>query len=313
MRDPYKKDKLSVREKCKLLDVNRSSIYYTNRPKADRLIASKIAQIWSEDQSKGYRMITQDLREYHKMQINGKRVRRVMKSMKIKGITPKRNLSKNDKPTYKYPYLLKNLLVNRANMVWATDITYVKLPTGYMYIIAIIDVHSRCVLAEEISNDLTTEPCIRCLEKCIKQYGTPEILNSDQGVQFTSKDWIEKLQAYNIKISMDGKGRWADNIWIERFWKTIKYCSIFMYGVETVAELKARVTEFIKYYNERRLHSALGYKTPMSVYNHCIATNTNSLALFCDINDHKIRLKLAKARRDKIILKQERQRIKYAA
>ena len=291
---------MSIRQQCKILGVSRSSFYYEPEPSKDEQIIDIIYKIWTEDQSKGYRMITHDLRVYYNLHVNHKRVRRIMHKMGIKGIIPKRNLSKNKKPLYKYPYLLKNLLINRANMVWSTDISYLKLPSGYMYIIAIIDVYSRSILDYEISNNLEADFCIRCLERCIKKYGVPVILNTDQGVEFTSHNWINKLKDNGIQISMDGKGRWADNIIIERFWRTIKYCSIFMYGVESVKELKQEIKKFIVYYNSKRLHSALKYQTPMSVYEKCLAANDeHNFMLFCDIETYR--------------KKQEKERLKYAA
>lgn len=271
---------LPIIKQCQLLGVSRSSFYYEPTVVDETHICALIHQIWTEDQSKGYRMITADLKVYHNMTVNSKRVRRIMAKLKIMGILPKRNLSKNKKPEYKYPYLLKRLLIGRANMVWCTDITYLKLPTGFMYLIAIIDVYSRCILGYEISNNLGSEFCISCLERCVAKYGAPAILNTDQGVQFTCHAWISKLKQYKIHISMDGKGRWADNIWIERFWRTIKYCNIFMHGVETVKELKQLVSKFVRYYNEKRLHSVHNYQTPMSVYKSSVAEDTNSFFQF---------------------------------
>jgi putative transposase len=264
---------LPVNKQCELLGVSRSSFYYEPKERDETELCQFIHQIWAEDQSKGYRMITADLRAYHNMVVNSKRVRRIMLKLKIMGIIPKRNLSKNKNPQYKYPYLLRKLLIGQANLVWCTDITYLKLPSGFMYLIAIIDVYSRCVLGYEISNNLESDFCLACLERCIARYGAPAILNTDQGIQFTSNLWVDKLKQHNIHISMDGKGRWADNVWIERFWRTIKYCNIFMHGAETVKELKQLVNQFIKYYNEKRLHSTHGYQTPMSVYKASIVQN----------------------------------------
>lgn len=303
--------KLSLRKQCKLIKVSRSSFYYEPRPIDDQPLIDAIIKIWTEDHSKGYRMITHDLRTYYKFLVNSKRVRRLMLKLGIKGIIPKRNLSKNKKPLYKYPYLLKNLIINQANLVWSTDISYVKLSAGYMYLIAIIDVYSRCILGYEVSNTLDTEPCIRCLERCIAKYGAPVIMNTDQGVQYTSHEWINKLKEHNIQISMDGKGRWADNVWIERFWRTIKYCSIFMHGVETVKDLKAEVKKFVKYYNERRLHSSLNYRPPMSVYKQCRAANDGQfIQLCCSIAAHKIK---KEKDRNKYEKRAKQQQMKYAA
>ncbi len=257
--------------------MSRSSFYYESKTADESNLYELILKIWLDDQSLGYRMITAYLREYHDMIINHKRVRRIMHKLKIMGIMPKRNLSKNKHPQYKYPYLLRNLLINRANMVWATDITYIKLPSGYMYLTVIIDVYSRCILDYQLSNTLDTNFCIECLNRCIATYGAPAIMNTDQGCQYTSHQWIDILKRNQILVSMDGKGRWADNIWVERFWRTIKYCNVFMYGAENVVELKSLIHKFIKYYNEKRLHSVHDYKTPMYVYTQSIKFNEGSI------------------------------------
>ena len=302
MQKHYTECSLSIRRQCELLSVSRSSFYYEPRQTDSGDINDVILKIWNEDQSKGYRMITADLRTYYNHLVNAKRVRRIMHKLGIQGILPKRNLSKNKKPLYRYPYLLKNMAINQANMAWSIDISYLKLPSGYMYLIAIIDVYSRCILGYEITNTLDTEPNIRCLERCIAKYGTPVIMNTDQGVQYTSHEWINKLKEHNIQISMDGKGRWADNIIIERFWRTIKYCSIFMHGVETVNELKSEVKRFVKYYNERRLHSSLNYQTPLSVYKQCIAANdAKYFELYCAIAAHKVKKEKDKIKYEKQI------------
>ncbi len=153
-----------------------------------------------------------------------------------------------------------------SNQAWGVDITYVLLPSGKMCVICILDVFSRFVLSYIITNTLDTAGSIECLNNAIACYGKPQVLNSDQGSQFTSHAWVSLLSNEQIIISMDGKGRWADNVYVERFWKTLKYECIFMLGIETVADLHKQVAIYVKYYNERRLHSALGYKTPKSVY-----------------------------------------------
>lgn len=270
-------DELPIVKQCELLSINRSSLYYKPKVANESNLCELILKIWLDDQSLGYRMITAHLREYHDMIINHKRVRRIMHKLKIMGIMPKRNLSKNKHPQYKYPYLLRNLLINQANMVWSTDITYIKLPSGYMYLMVIIDVHSRCILDYQLSNTLDASFCIECLNRCIGKYGAPAIMNTDQGCQYTSHQWIDTLKHNQILVSMDGKGRWADNIWVERFWRTIKYCNIFMHGAETVVELKGLISQFIKYYNEKRLHSVHGYKTPMYMYTQSIESNKGKL------------------------------------
>ena len=206
MQKYYTECSLSLRRQCELLSVSRSSFYYDHRQTDSQDLNDVILKIWNEDQSKGYRMITADLRTYYKYLVNGKRVRRIMHKLGIQGILPKRNLSKNKKPLYRYPYLLKNMIINQANMAWSIDISYLKLPSGYMYLIAIIDVYSRCILDYEITNTLDTEPNIDCLERCIAKYGTPVIMNTDQGVQYTSHEWINKLKEHNIRYQWTVKG-----------------------------------------------------------------------------------------------------------
>jgi len=173
-------DELPINKQCELLSISRSSVYYKPKIRDDSNLCELIFKIWLDDQSLGYRMITAYLREYHDMIINHKRVRRIMHKLKIMGIMPKRNLSKNKHSQYKYPYLLRNLMINKANMVWATDITYIKLPSGYMYLMVIIDVYSRCILDYQLSNTLDASFCIECLNRCIGKYGAPAIMNTDQ-------------------------------------------------------------------------------------------------------------------------------------
>jgi putative transposase len=177
IRQHHHEYELSVVRQCQLLEVARSVVYYKAHPKDDTELCCLIHKIWGEDQSLGYRMITHYLREYHGMVINYKRVRRIMSKLKIMGIIPKRNLSKNKKPEYKYPYLLRSLLVGRANLVWVTDITYLKLPHGHMYLLAIIDVYSRAVLGYTISNSLEVDDYLECLQRCIAKYGAPAMFN----------------------------------------------------------------------------------------------------------------------------------------
>lgn len=264
---------LSVRVKCSLLSLNRSNIYYQPRPvKADEAALKElIFNIWNAHNEKGYRMITKELFTYHDYCVNRKRVKRIMNDLGICGILPKRNLSKNKNPQYKFPYMLKNMEIYRANLVWSTDITYIKLPCGFMYLTAIMDVYSRKILGVEISNTLDTTFCTTCLQSCIAKYGSPVVMNTDQGSQYTSHEWINLLKENDIMISMDGIGRWADNIWIERFWRTLKYDCIIMKGVETVAELNKVVADYMEYYNSRRLHSSLDYKTPDTAFTRSLA------------------------------------------
>jgi putative transposase len=262
------KDKcsLSIRKQCLLLGVWRSNVYYKPAPKQDEaLLANEIYELWHEDPSSGYRKITKGLQRLN-YDINHKRVRRIMLSMSIQAIYQKPRMSVSNHEHKKYPYLLKDLPIVRPNQVWCTDITYIKAPGGgFMYLVAIIDVFSRYIVAWRFSNTLDSEFCENMLKDALKR-GKPEILNTDQGCQFTSQSWIALVEGNGIKVSMDGKGRWADNIYIERFWRTIKYEHVFLYVFESVSELRDSIAKFMNHYNKKRLHQSLKYKTPEEVY-----------------------------------------------
>lgn len=198
--------------------------------------------------------------------INRKRVLRLMREMGIQAIYPKPNLSKPASGHKKYPYLLRDLKIVKPNQVWATDITYIKLREGFIYLAAIIDLYSRKVLSWRISNTMDTDFCIEVLEEALQNYGKPEIFNSDQGSQFTSLIFIQKLEDENIKISMDGKGRATDNIYIERLWRSLKYEDIYIREYQTISECEEGVNKYFKFYNQERFHQSLEYKTPDEIY-----------------------------------------------
>jgi putative transposase len=274
---------LSLRSRCTLLSLSRSSLYYKPIPTNNADLETDILDIWLEHNDKGWRRIQADLLEYKKRVVNHKRVRRIMKKLGIRGILPRINTSKSNKEHYKYPYGLKNLTITRANMSWCSDITYIKLPQGFVYLVVIVDIYSRCILDYEISNTLEAEFCIRCLQRCLKKYGKPAIFNTDQGVQYTSEAWINLLTGSDIWVSMDGKGRWADNIWVERIWRTIKYECTYLLGIESLLQLKHELAKYIAYYNNLRLHSSLGYKAPMFYYKESIEKNINSeFQIYCE-------------------------------
>jgi len=275
--------KFSLSRCCKLLGINRSGVYYQAKPdsEAEVAIRGKIYTFWDSHNNKGSRTITADLREYENLTINRKKVQRVMRELDIKGILPKSNLSKIGDLQYKFPYYLAGMNIYAANMVWETDITYCILPTGKMYVISLLDVFSRFVVGAVVTNSLDTSGCIECLNQALSRYGTPYIINSDQGSQYTSYEWTNKLKSHNIIISMDAKGRWSDNVYIERFWRTLKYECIYLLGIERAQELHIETTTYITYYNTRRLHSALGYKTPEFTYLSSIAKNETFIA-YCD-------------------------------
>lgn len=257
--------KLSIREQCVLIKVPRSAVYYKERVNGeDTMFANLISELWLEMPYYGYRRITAELqRRGH--DINHKRILRLMREAKIQAMYPRPNTSMRNEKHKVYPYLLRSLVIYRPNQVWATDITYIKTQTGWMYLVAMIDLYSRCIIAWRLSNTLETAFCLDMLEHALTT-GKPEILNTDQGAQYTCASWIKMVEDNNIKVSMDGKGRWSDNIIIERFWRTLKHENVLLYVFDTVTELKSAIGSFIHVYNNKRLHQSLGYKTPAEIY-----------------------------------------------
>lgn len=257
----------SISEQCQWYGVGRNSYYYAPKTKKDlySTLKQQIREKYTKDPSAGSRRITAALNR-DGISVRRALVRRLMSEMKIKGIIPKRNLSIPRIEAQKFPYLLKNLKVERPNQVWSTDITYLKTPSGFMYLTAVIDVYSRKIMSWELSNNMTKDFCINCYKKAVKAYGAPEILNSDQGSQYTSAEYVETVLSSGALLSMDGKGRCLDNVWIERFWRTIKYDYLFLYEHKTTLELYSGIKSYLNYYNSERGHSSLGYLTPDEAY-----------------------------------------------
>ena len=256
---------LSLRSQCKLLKLHRSGLYYNPKQKNDETtLANEVYELWRRWPIYGYRRITQVLKrkDYN---VNHKRIARIMDTMGIKALYPKKNTSLKCKQNKVYPYLLRALKIERKDQVWSTDSTYIKLENGFVYLVALIDVYSRRIVAWELSNCLDTEFCINMMKQAIKR-AVPEIVNSDQGVQFTSNAWTGLLKENGIKISMDGVGRCLDNIFIERFWRSLKYEDTYLKPYESMLEARSSIAAYIKFYNNERLHSSLGYKTPSEVY-----------------------------------------------
>lgn len=212
----------------------------------------------------GYRRMTVMLRRTGVL-VNKKKVQRLMKLLGIKAIYPGPNTSKRNKLEMVYPYLLKNLTIVRMHQVWQVDITYLRVEGGFVYLIAIIDVYSRLVVSWRLSNDLCVEACCRALLAGIEKYANPEIINSDQGAQFTSTDWVILLKEQEIQISMTGKGRSNDNAYIERLWRSLKYEQIYLHNYRTIKELKNELPKIIEWYNDERPHQGLNYLTPMEM------------------------------------------------
>jgi len=198
--------------------------------------------------------------------VNRKRVQRLMQILGLVAMVPGPNTSKKHPQNKIYPYLLRGLEISRPNQVWSTDITYIRLAHGFMYLVAVIDWYSRKVLAWQVSNTLDVSFCLDCLTEALNKYGAPEIFNTDQGSQFTSANWIKLLQEHACKISMDGRGRALDNIFVERLWRNVKYEDIYPKNYTTVADLLLGLAKYFVFYNNERFHQSLGYKTPDEVY-----------------------------------------------
>ena len=198
-------------------------------------------------------------------QVNRKRVRRLMRLMGLEAIYRRPNTSKPTPGHRVYPYLLKGVEVNRVNQVWATDITYIPMARGFLYLVAIMDWHSRYVLAWKLSNTMENDFCVAALEEALDK-GRPEIFNTDQGAQFTSEAFTGLLLEQGIQVSMDGKGRYQDNIFVERLWRSVKYEEVYLKAYQTVAEARVGINAYLEFYNQQRPHQALGYRTPAEVY-----------------------------------------------
>jgi len=257
---------LSVRRKCGLLELHRSCYYYKSRNAFEiSNLCNQIHELWQKYSFFGYRKITNILRGRDNSNINSKKVLRLMRLMGLQAIYPKPRTTVINKVEYKYPYLLKNLEINKPNQVWAVDITYIKTPNGFVYLCALIDLFSRFIVSWKMSISMDSEFCLNILNQGLR-INNPEIINSDQGSQFTSNDWIEALNKNKIQISMDGKGRWVDNVYIERFWRTIKQEQIYLNPPDNISELKKQIDQFINFYNYQRPHQSLNYKTPSQIY-----------------------------------------------
>jgi len=258
---------LSMRRQCELLGVNRSSLYYEPvEPDAEELaLMRRMDELHLTHPFFGSRMMTQTLKAEGRV-INRKRVQRLMRVMGLESTAPKPNTSKPAPEHAVYPYLLRNLTIGRVNQVWAADITYIPMARGFAYLVAIIDWYSRRVLAWRLSNTLETTFCVEALEDAMLHYGRPEIFNTDQGSQFTSDDFTDVLLDQGIKISMDGKGRYIDNIFVERLWRSLKYEEVYLYAYDTVQEAREGIDRYIDFFNDERPHKALGYQTPASFY-----------------------------------------------
>lgn len=258
---------LSVRRQCELLGLSRASYYYqpAQTSELNQKLMNMIDEQYTDTPFYGWRRMTTYLRRVKKQSVNGKRVRRLMRLMGLQAIFPGPKAKKGGDEHKIYPYLLRNVPIVRQNQVWSTDITYIRMGTGFMYLTAVIDWYSRYVLAWQLSNTLDNYFCLVALEQALAQ-AKPEIFNSDQGVQFTAHNFTGRLEQAEIKISMDGRGRALDNVFVERLWRSVKYEHVYLYDHSTVADLHAGLHDYFDFYNHRRFHQSLDDCTPAEVY-----------------------------------------------
>lgn len=257
---------LSISRQCELVGLPRSVFYY-QPAKADEenlRLMEEVDRLYLKHPFYGSRKMTQVLKAQG-YQVNRKRIQRLYQLMGIQAIGPKPNTSKPIQGHKVYPYLLRDLKIERINQVWATDLTYIPMPTGFMYLMAVVDLYSRKVISWGLSNSMDTAFCCRVLQEAL-QTGTPQIFNTDQGSQFTSDAFTNILKKNNIQISMDGKGRAIDNIFVERLWRTVKYEYLYLQRPESCQELYQGLKQYFLFYNQERLHQSLDYKTPESIY-----------------------------------------------
>ena len=258
---------LSVSRQAKLLGISRSSVYYRPKPASQEELdlLKRLDELFTENPMYGSRRL-QAMLKREGILVGRRRIRRLMRKLGLWAVGPKPNTSKPHPEHKIYPYLLRNLSIERPNHVWATDITYIPMRRGFVYLVAIVDWYSRRILAWRLSNTLTTDFCIEALQEAILRYGTPEIFNTDQGSQFTSAEFTGVLKAHDIRISMDGKGCWRDNVFVERLWRTIKYEEVYLKAYDSVSHAKASLGQFIMFYNRQRPHQTFAGKTPDMIY-----------------------------------------------
>ena len=260
--------RLSISRQCELLGISRSAYYYegrTARDEQDLEDLKLILEVMREIPYYGYRKISRELREEHG-HLSRKRVRRIMRRFGLRALYAAPRLTVPRKEHRKYPYLLAGKEIRYPNQVWASDITYIRLPAGHVYLVAILDLYSRKVLSWRLSNTLDADFCVEALEEAIERFGVPAIFNTDQGCQYTSDAFVDVLKAHQIEISMSGKGRALDNVYVERLWRTLKYEDIYLKSYETMRELKAGISKYFRFYNTARFHQSHEYLTPEVMY-----------------------------------------------
>ena len=262
----HRRKDLGVKRQCELLQVTRSRMYYQKQPTdaRDGTIMNEIRTVYTQHPFYGYRRIHVILRRMGHAH-NQKRTRRLMQLTGLQAIYPHKKTSIRNYAHQVVPYLLKGVTIDHPNQAWSVDITYIKIKGGFIYLICLIDLYSRKIMGWALSISLDTQACLLAFNNALKT-GTPEIVNSDQGCQFTSDEWAQCLKQHHVLISMDGKGRWADNIYIERFWRNVKYEAVYLQSFQTVQEARTALAKYIIFYNEERPHQSLDYKTPNQAF-----------------------------------------------
>ncbi len=258
---------VAVKRQAELLDLSRSSVYYTPRPLSERdlRLMRRIDELHLQLPYYGSRKLAAALRrEGH--EVGRRHVATLMWRMGIEALYRRPRTSIPARGASIYPYLLSGLAIERPNHVWASDITYLPMAHGFMYLVAILDVASRKVLSFRLSNTLTADFCVEALEEAMSKFGVPEIFNTDQGSQFTCEEWTERLKTAGVAISMDGKGRWIDNVFIERLWRSVKYEEVYLHAYANGTEARTALSRYFRLYNAVRTHQSLEYRTPDEVY-----------------------------------------------
>jgi len=258
---------LSVRRQCELLRVPRSGLYYEPESTSPEELAlmRRIDELHLRYPFYGSRKLSDALRKEGR-EANRKRIQRLMRVMDLEAMAPKPKTSEPHPEHVKYPYLLRGLVISRVNQVWATDITYIPMKAGFVYLVAIMDWYSRRVLSWRLSNTLDSNFCVAAVDEAVERFGHPEIFNTDQGSQFTAEDFTKPLRDRGIAISMDGKGRCLDNVFVERLWRSLKYEEVYLHAYDDVAEARTGIGRYLAFYNDERAHQALGYQTPAAFY-----------------------------------------------
>jgi len=258
---------LPIVRQVQLLELSRSSVYYEPLPTSDTDLAlmRRIDELHLEHPFAGSRML-RDLLNREGFAIGRKHVATLMRKMGIEALYQRPRTSGRDREHPVFPYLLRGMTIDRPNQVWAMDTTYIPMRRGFVYLTAVVDWAARRILAWRVSISLAADAAVEALKEAIARYGVPEIMNTDQGSQFTASDFIAVLREHAIRISMDGKGCWRDNVFVERLWKTIKYEHVYLHGYETVSEACTKLATYIDFYNRRRPHTALDRRTPDDVY-----------------------------------------------